>query len=179
MSKINYEQNNYVHLSNGVKILTIEQLHKLYPKLTPGGFNYKSRTDGKWVYDLDDERIVNRPIEYKTIAEFLTNNISKIKTIDSSASTYYYKHVVEDNINHYVANGMLIAAALACDYRMKYYNGPNAFFAWSRKDWKKFQDTRGDSGPPLDSKWTKEKSEKLKKMFDPSNPIKSPDWMWK
>jgi len=172
-------ENNYVHLSNGVKILTIEQLHKLYPKLTPGGFNYKSRTDGKWVYDLDDERIVNRPIEYKTIAEFLTNNISKIKTIDSSASTYYYKHVVEDNIHHYVANGMLIAAALACDYRMKYYNGPNALFAWSRKDWKKFQDTRGDSGPPLDSEWTKEKSEKLRKTFDPANIIKSPDWMWK
>jgi hypothetical protein len=54
-------ENNYVHLSNGVKILTIEQLHKLYPKLTPAGFNYKS--NGKWVYDLDDDRIIKRPID--------------------------------------------------------------------------------------------------------------------
>ena len=172
-------ENNYVGLSNGVKILTVEQLHKLYPKLTPAGFNYKSRTDGKWVYDLDDERIVNRPIEYKTIAEFLTNNISKIKTIDTSGSSYGYKHVVEDSIHHYVANGMLIAAALACDYKMKYYNGPNAFFAWSKKDWRKFENNRGNSGPPLDSEWTKKKAENLRKLFDPTKPRKSPEWMWK
>ena len=171
-------ENNYVHLSNGVKILTIEQLHKLYPKLTPAGFNYKSRTDGKWVYDLDSDRIVKKPIAYKTIAEFLTNNISKTKTINKTSTTYHYKHVVESNIRHYITNGMLIAAALACDYKMKYYDGPNAFFAWSRKDWRKFEGV-GGSGPELDSEWTKEKSEKLKKMFDPSNPIKSPDWMWK
>jgi hypothetical protein len=168
-------ENNYVGLSNGVKILTIEQLHELYPKLTPAGFNYKSRTDGKWVYDLDDERIVNRPIEYKTIAEFLTNNISKIKTIDTSGSSYGYKHVVEDSIHHYVANGMLIAAALACDYKMKYYNGPNAFFAWSKKDWRKFENNRGDSGPPLDSEWTKEKAENLRKLVE-DGPMESPGW---
>ena len=168
-------ENNYVGLSNGVKILTVEQLHKLYPKLTPAGFNYKSRTDGKWVYDLDDERIVNRPIEYKTIAEFLTNNISKIKTIDTSGSSYGYKHVVEDSIHHYVANGMLIAAALACDYKMKYYNVPNAFFAWSKKDWRKFENNRGDSGPPLDSEWTKEKAENLRKLVE-GGPIKTPGW---
>ena len=168
-------ENNYVHLSNGVKILTIEQLHKLYPKLTPAGFNYKSRVDGKWVYDLDDDRIVERPIEYKTVAEFLTNNISKTKTIDKSATTYYYKHVVEDNIHHYVANGMLIAAALACDYKMKYYEGPNALFAWSRKDWKKFQNTRGESGPVLDSEWTEEKAENLRKLVE-GGPMISPEW---
>jgi hypothetical protein len=170
-------ENNYVHLSNGVKILTIEQLHKLYPKLTPGGFNYKS--NGKWVYDLDDDRIIKRPIEYKTVAEFLTNNIAKIKTINKSGSTYHFKHVVEDNIHHYVANGILIAAALACDYKMKYYSGPNALFAWSEKDWNRFQNVRGNSGPPLDSEWTKEKSENLRKLFDPTKPRKSPEWMWK
>jgi len=172
-------ENNYVHLSNGVKILTIEQLHELYPKLTPAGFNYKSRIDDKWVYDLDDERIIKRPIEYKTVAEFLTNNISKIKTIDTSGSSYGYKHVVEDSIHHYVANGMLIAAALACDYKMKYYNGPNAFFAWSKKDWRKFENNRGNSGPPLNSEWPKKKAENLRKLFDPTKPRKSPEWMWK
>ena len=168
-------ENNYVQLSNGIKILTVEQLHKLYPKLTQAGFNYKSRVDGKWVYDLDDDRIVERPIEYKTVAEFLTNNISKTKTIDKSATTYYYKHVVEDNIHHYVANGMLIAAALACDYKMKYYEGPNALFAWSRKDWKKFQNTRGESGPVLDSEWTEEKAENLRKLVE-GGPMISPEW---
>jgi len=57
-------------------------------------------------------------------------------------------------IHHYISNGMFIAAALGCGYKMKYesHYGPNAFFAMSKKDWKKFWNIRGEGGPRLDRK---------------------------
>ena len=46
---------SHVSLESGKKILTIEQLHKIWPELTPAGFNYKDRS-GKWVYSKQKER---------------------------------------------------------------------------------------------------------------------------
>ncbi len=167
---------SHVSLESGKKILTIEQLHKIWPELTPAGFNYKNR-QGKLVYSPDKkvfgDTITDRPVEYATIANFLDKNISKRKTVDKSASSYHYKHIVENSIHHSVANGMLIAAAIACGYDMHYNNfcGPNAFFAWSTRDWNPFEyrnNKEGHSGPPLDEEWTEEKSRRLKELFHSS-----------
>ena len=174
-----------VLLESGKKILTIEQLHKIWPELTPAGFNYIDRS-GKWVYSRRKERfgdvITDLPREYYAVANFLDKNISKRKTVYKGATSYHYKHIVEQSIHHYVANGMLIAAAIACGYKM-YYNdfcGPNAFFAWSTKDWNPFEysnNKEGHSGPPLDREWTKEKSENLRKLFGPGSPVRvSKEW---
>jgi len=175
--KIN--ENMYVGLESGKKILSVEQLHKIWPELTPAGFNYKDRL-GKWVYSKNKkvfgDTITDRPKEYVTIANFLDKNISKRKTVDRGASSYHYKHIVENSIHHYVANGMLIAAAIACGYGMRYNNycGPNAFFAWSTKDWDPFEyrNNRGHSGPPLDEEWTEEKSRRLKELFGPDSMVR-------
>ena len=71
---------------------------------------------------------------------------------------------------------MLIAAAIACGYKMHYnsYCGPNAFFAWSTKDWNPFEyrNNRGHSGPPLDEEWTEEKSRRLKELFGPDSMVR-------
>jgi|TARA_R100001480_G_scaffold152804_1_gene155264 hypothetical protein len=175
---------SHVSLESGKKILTIEQLHKIWPELTPAGFNYKDRS-GKLVYSKNKkvfgDTITDRPREYYAVANFLDKNISKRKTIYKGCSSYHYKHIVENSIHHYVANGMLIAAAIACGYKMHYNNfcGPNAFFAWSIKDWDPFEyhNNRGHSGPPLDEEWTKEKSERLEKLFGPNAPVRvSKEW---
>ena len=172
--KIN--ENRYVGLESGKKILSVEQLHEIWPELTPAGFNYKDRW-GKLVYSRDKkvfgDTITDRPREYYAVANFLDKNISKRKTVDRRASSYHYKHIVENHIHHYVANGMLIAAAIACGYDMHYNNycGPNAFFAWSTKKWDPFEyrNNRGHSGPPLDEEWTEAKSKRLKELFGPDS----------
>jgi len=172
--KIN--ENRYVGLESGKKILSVEQLHEIWPELTPAGFNYKDRW-GKLVYSRDKkvfgDTITDRPREYYAVANFLDKNISKRKTVDRGASSYHYKHIVENHIHHYVANGMLIAAAIACGYGMRYNNycGPNAFFAWSTKKWDPFEyrNNRGHSGPPLDEEWTEAKSKRLKELFGPDS----------
>lgn len=166
-------KSSHVSLESGKKILTIEQLHKIWPELTPAGFNYTNRS-GELVYSRDKkvfgDTITDRPREYYAIANFLDKNISKRKTVDRGASSYHYKHIVENHIHHYVANGMLIAAAIACGYDMRYNNycGPNAFFAWSTKDWDPFEyrNNRGHSGPPLDEEWTEAKSKRLKELLN-------------
>ena len=107
---------------------------------------------------------------FSTTEIFSYKNISKRKTVDRGASSYHYKHIVENHIHHYVANGMLIAAAIACGYDMRYNNycGPNAFFAWSTKDWNPFEyrNNPGHSGPPLDEEWTEAKSKRLKELLN-------------
>jgi hypothetical protein len=161
---------SYVTLESGKKILNIERLHTIWPELTPGGFNYINRSSGEWVYSRKKrffgDVITDRPKEYEAVANFLDKNISKRKTVYKGNSSYHYKHIVEQSIHHYVANGMLIAAAIACGYDMHYDNfcGPNAFFAWSLKSWEPFEyqnNKEGHSGPPLDEEWTEEKSKRL------------------
>lgn len=148
-------ENKYITLESGKKILSLEQIKKEWPKLKPGGFSYFSRIDNKWAFSSGEEEITDRPKEYEAIANFLDKNISKRKTVYKGCSSYHYKHIVEDCIHHYVANGMMIAAAIGCGYKMHYNNfcGPNAFFAWSLKSWEPFEypnNKEGHSGPPLD-----------------------------
>ncbi len=60
--KIN--ENMYVGLESGKKILSVEQLHKIWPELTPAGFNYRDRS-GKLVYSRNKkvfgDTITDRP----------------------------------------------------------------------------------------------------------------------
>tara|TARA_R110002167_G_scaffold145982_1_gene337175 strand:+ start:111 stop:521 length:411 start_codon:yes stop_codon:yes gene_type:complete len=129
---------------------TLEEIKKEYPTLTSNGWTYFSRTDNKKIASGD---ISKHPEEFKAICDFLNENIGHTKTVNTEGSSSYgLKHVVEDMIHHYISNGMFIAAALGCGYKMKYksHYGPNAFFAMSQKDWKKFWNIRGQGGPRLD-----------------------------
>jgi len=131
---------------------TLKQIKKEYPTLTSNGWAY-------WAFDrIDDGEIASgdiskHPEEFKAICDFLNKNIGHTKTVNTKGnSSYGLKHIVEDMIHHYISNGMFMAAALACGYKMKYKSddGPNAYFAMSQKDWKKFWNIRGQSGPRLD-----------------------------
>jgi len=122
---------------------TLEEIKKEYPKLRANGFKYDH---------FDGGDILDHPKEFEAICKWLSDNIGKRKTIDGRISSYGIKHIVEDAIHHGVANGVFIASALACGYKMNYnkHYGPNCFFNMSYKDLKKFDRNEGYSGPPLD-----------------------------
>ena len=131
---------------------TLQEIKKEHPKLSTYGWSYYSRRFG--CKEISSGDILNRPKEFKAICDFLNENIGHRKTMNYHGSSYGLKHTVERAIGHYIANGMFIAAALACDYKMQRYHGPNAFFAMSQKDLNKYQYpnkplTRG--GPALDN----------------------------
>ena len=129
---------------------TLQEIKKEYPQLTTNGWTYYSRIDRKEIGSGD---ILNRPKEFQAICDFLTDNIGHRKTMNYNGSSYGLKHTIERAIGHYIANGMFIAAALACDYKMKRYHGPNAFFAMSQKDLNKYQYPNKpltSGGPALD-----------------------------
>jgi len=115
---------------------TLEEIKKEYPTLTQNGWTYYS--GGEKIGSGD---ILNRPKEFQAVCDFLNENIGQRKTVNFSGSSYGLKHTVERAIGNYVANGMFIASALACGYKMKYKSvyGPNSFFAMSQKDLNKYQ----------------------------------------
>mgnify|MGYP003639955324 CR=1 FL=1 len=129
---------------------TLEEIKKEYPTLTSNGWTYFSRIDNRKIASGD---ISKHPEEFKAICDFLNDNIGHTKTVRTNGSSSYgLKHLVEDEIGHYISNGMFIAAALACGYKMQYKSnyGPNSFFGMSLKDLKKFWNSSGRSGPRLD-----------------------------
>nr|WP_221378305.1 hypothetical protein [Actinoplanes polyasparticus] len=67
-------------------------------------------------------------------------NVAAIKT--PATGSYGMKHVVEDVLGEYVANGELIAAALMAGYPMRYDGGPSATFGMSRRDVETVSKTR-------------------------------------
>ena len=127
---------------------TLEKIKKEYPNLTTNGWSYGDK-EKQWV----GGDITKRPKEFEAICDFLNDNISHTKTVRTNGSSSYgLKHIVEDEIGYYVSNGMFIAAALACGYKMQYKSNysPNSFFGMSLKDWRKFWNSNGRSGPRLD-----------------------------
>jgi len=130
---------------------TLEEIKKEYPTLTSNGWTYFSKIDNREISSGD---ISKHPEEFKAICDFLNENIGHIKTIYIGRTSYSYKHTVENYIHHYISNGMFIAAALACGYKMERcgINSPNSFFAMSKKDWNtfKYHWKYSFSGPELD-----------------------------
>jgi hypothetical protein len=128
--------------------LTLEQVNKMYPELTPNGF---------------DNDIKNNLFQYKksfdAICDWLENNISKTKNINTKTGSYGLKHTCEYAIHHYIPNGIFIAAAIACGYKHKIncgFGSINACFNMSMKDINKFRypEYKGYGGPCLDKQET-------------------------
>lgn len=61
------------------------------------------------------------------IRPFLSDNLSKTKTINKSHSSYGLKHIVENKIGQYVTNGELIYAMFLEGFEIKRHN-INCFF---------------------------------------------------
>jgi hypothetical protein len=70
------------------------------------------------------------------IRPFLSDNLSKTKTINKSHSSYGLKHIVEKKIGQYVTNGELIYAMYLEGFDIKRHN-LNCFFNIKTSDVKK------------------------------------------
>lgn len=78
-----------------------------------------------------DSRDAPRPEIVQKCMEWLLRNdgLERRKTINTKLSSYWWKHVVEREIEEYVANGEFIFAALYLGYKIKTEaGGPNAWF---------------------------------------------------
>ena len=122
--------------------LTLEQVNKMYPELTSNGFDN----------DISSDLFQYRK-SFDAVCDWLDNNISKIKNINTKTGSYGLKHTCEDAIHHYIPNGIFIASAIACGYKFKKISRPNACFNMSMKDINKFRYPlyRGHNGPCLDN----------------------------
>lgn len=77
------------------------------------------------------------------IANYLKNNIRKIKTINTRNSSYGLKHIIENvlgkEVDHYVSNGELILSALLAGFKMD-NSRINPYFNMSKKDINRLSD---------------------------------------
>ena len=99
---------------------------RLEPGLTP--FELAKAGGGDWAlsanldWDLD---------AVSTCYEFC-RRLTKIKGA-ATASSYGWKHIVEDECGRYIPNGAFIAGALAAGFEILRRTGPNASFNMARK----------------------------------------------
>ena len=91
----------------------------------------------KWGF-TDNANLDNPPINIiavKAAMKYIERNFYPIKTFNTSNSSYGIKHLVEDRIEQYLANGELIIAMINCGYDYKQWSisSPNCWFNISKK----------------------------------------------
>lgn len=91
----------------------------------------------KWGF-TDNANLDNPPLNVvavKASMDYIDQNFYPIKTINRNNSSYGIKHLVEDSIGQYVANGELIIAMINCGYKYKQWSvsSPNCWFNVSQK----------------------------------------------
>ena len=91
----------------------------------------------KWGF-TDNANGDNPPINIiavKSSMDYINRNFYPIKTFNKHESSYGIKHLVEEKIGQYVANGELIVAMINCGYNYKQWsvNLPNCWFNVSQK----------------------------------------------
>jgi hypothetical protein len=118
-------------------MLTLTEVMELHPLLIRSGFGIaweKDQTPDDRRAQLADGRTALADSEdlVREIAVWLRDNVTPIKT--PTVGSYGMKHIVEDTIGRYVANGELIAAALSAGYSFRHIDGPNASFGMAARD---------------------------------------------
>ena len=91
----------------------------------------------KWGF-TDNANLDNPPIDIvvvKASMEYINRQFYSIKTINRNISSYSIKHIVEQRIGQYVANGELIIAMINCGYDYKQWSisCPNCWFNVSQR----------------------------------------------
>ena len=91
----------------------------------------------KWGF-TDNADSNNPPIDITAVRasmEYIEQNFDSIKTFNTDDSSYTIKHLVENRIGQYVANGELIIAMINCGFKFKQWSvsSPNCLFNVSEK----------------------------------------------
>lgn len=102
--------------------------------------NYGLKTPlwlNKWGF-TDNANLNNPPIDIvvvKASMDYINREFYPIKCFNRDESSYGIKHLVEERIGQYVANGELIIAMINCGYNYKQWSisSPNCWFNVSQK----------------------------------------------
>jgi hypothetical protein len=114
-------------------VKTIEQVLEEHPTLSANGFDSRRAASFEGTHQ---ERVSEFHSVIEEVNECLDwlSDIRMIKTICYSRGSYGLKHDVENDCGRYISNGAFIMAALMRGYPMRRNDGPNAWFAMSKKD---------------------------------------------
>lgn len=96
---------------------TLEQVLQDHPSLTYGGF-WGPWRDRQGERQSDRQRLAEAHDEFNFTVDWLQRNLRPTKRVGVQApSSYYLKHLAEkEYARGYIANGVLLAAALALGY---------------------------------------------------------------
>lgn len=114
-----------------VKVLSIrytqDQLNKVmqeYPRLTSNGFESSKSKD----FEREREELRNDLAGFQAACVYLSR-VNKTKSINTTVSSYGYKHRVEEMGYPYLFNGTFIAAAIHMGFKIDTsMDTPNAAF---------------------------------------------------
>ena len=101
--------------------------------LHPNGFEYRKSTER----DFDEKSI-------EAARKIIRENLEKSPKVSKDKSSYGYKHVVEDVMGDYLANGELIVAMIGEGFSFK-RDDINCFFNVTKKSLKKLTDLRQET----------------------------------
>jgi hypothetical protein len=116
--------------------LTLEEVMEAEPRITCYGLgmwwgDIKPGTSGRAKFKAEREQLRREGDVFEAVCGFIVDNLEKRQTVDKGYShSYSLKHDVETALDIYVANGVLIAAMVACGFRYTetFFNSPNAWF---------------------------------------------------
>ncbi len=126
----------------------IQEVINRLPRLTNNGVRFKGQlgmiklSKEGFIKKFDDEQkaLLNDTESFQKICVWL-KKVNKIKTINRKHSSYYLKHVAEQEIG-YITNGVFIAAAIDCGFNFESDDSPNVFFNMSEKSIKQLVNGR-------------------------------------
>jgi hypothetical protein len=115
--------------------VTFAEVLEQHPTLNCDGFGFGyglSRHEQRQQIERHRQDLISRTEIVQQVHDWLVVNIAPIKT--PNTGSYGLKHIAEDLLGKYIANGELITAALMAGYPMRHNHGPNALFAMSSRD---------------------------------------------
>ena len=106
----------------------IDAVLKAHPKLSLDAHGL-ARSDYS---DADNVKRPIQPQEFSAAVEWLLGHdaFDRRKSVNTSTSSYGWKHIAERDLDTYISNGAFICAALYLKYKMQRQGktSPNAYF---------------------------------------------------
>lgn len=122
---------NYIKLFQPLPMLTLFSHINQYSTQ----MNFESLPSNLYTFGFDDDSKDRTKLSWERVEwvlNWVLDHLSRRSTLNHKISSYVLKHVMERNIDSYVANGEMIAAMYLAGYNVKREdirnNGPNAVF---------------------------------------------------
>lgn len=123
-------------------MITIDDVMKEHPTLTASGFMLVSGAGARRSpeeFERGREELRNAGVEVEAARGWIRANLRPRKTVNRRApgfhGSYGLKHIIEEGVNRYIANGVCIVAMVLEGYHVyrRDGDGPNCCFNVSSK----------------------------------------------